>query len=199
MEDDGSIIETCTCGEIVSHTIISKITVAKLSKPTYTYNGKTKSPSVILKDSQGTVLRKDIDYTMTTPKGRKNVGKYTYTITFKGNYTGTKKLTLTILPMATSLTKVTKGKKAISVKWKKVSKQVTGYEVMYSTSKSFKKGKATKTKLVKKAKITSLKITKLTSKKTYYVKVRTYKTVKINGKITKVYSGWSKPKNLKTL
>ena len=70
---------------------------------------------------------------------------------------------------------------------------------MYSTSKSFKKGKATKTKLVKKAKITSLKITRLTSKKTYYVKVRTYKTVKINGKITKVYSGWSKPKNLKTL
>ena len=35
-------------------------------------------------------------------------------------------------------------------------------------------------------------------KKKYYVRVRTYKTVKVNGKNTKVYSSWSKVKTVKT-
>lgn len=46
----------------------------------------------------------------------------------------------------------------------------------------------------KKQKTTKYKVKKLKAKKKYYVRVRTYKTVK--GK--KVYSSWSKVKSIKT-
>ena len=62
-------------------------------------------------------------------------------------------------------------------------------------SVSFEKG--VKTSTIKKYKTTSKTISKLKSKKKYYVRVRTYKTVKINGKSTKLYSGWSKTKAVK--
>lgn len=39
---------------------------------------------------------------------------------------------------------------------------------------------------------------KLKAKKKYYVRVRTYKTVKFGGKSVKLYSGWSKAKSVTT-
>ena len=44
----------------------------------------------------------------------------------------------------------------------------------------------------------AVEVTKLKAKKKYYVRVRTYKKVKINGKSTKIYSGWSKVKTVVT-
>ena len=41
-------------------------------------------------------------------------------------------------------------------------------------------------------------VKKLKAKKKYYVRVRTYKTVKINGKSIRIYSGWSKAKTVTT-
>ena len=82
------------------------------------------------------------------------------------------------------------GKKSIKVTWKKV-KGIKGYQIQYSTNKKFKKGNKTIT--VKSTKSTSATIKKLKSKKTYYVRMRTYKIV--NGK--KVYSAWSKAKSVK--
>ncbi len=79
-----------------------------------------------------------------------------------------------------------KKKKSIKVTWKKVS-GASGYEVSYSLNKKFKKAKKkTTTK-------TSYTIKKLKKKKTYYVRVRAYKTV--NGK--KLYGGWSSAKKVK--
>ncbi len=86
-----------------------------------------------------------------------------------------------------------KGKKAFTAKWKKMGPQVTGYQVQYSKSKKFT-GKTTKVKTVSGEKKTSKKITKLSKKKTYYARVRTYKTVKG----VKYYSPWSKVKKVKT-
>lgn len=63
--------------------------------------------------------------------------------------------------------------------------------MQYSTSKKFKKAKTTTVKSYKKTKVT---VKKLKKRKTYYVHMRTYKTVK--GK--KYYSGWSKIKKVKT-
>lgn len=96
-----------------------------------------------------------------------------------------------------SISKATKTKKSFKATWKKVS-AVSGYEVQYSTSKKFT-NKTTKTKTVKdnKSKKPSLTVKKLKSKKTYYVRVRTYKNVKINGKSAKVYSSWSKVRSVK--
>lgn len=81
------------------------------------------------------------------------------------------------------------GKKKIKVSWKK-DKKASGYEITYSTKKSFK-GK--KTVVVKGNKATSKTIKKLKSKKKYFVKVRSYKKV---GKV-KVYGAYSKVKTVK--
>ena len=72
--------------------------------------------------------------------------------------------------------------------------QTTGYEIQYSTSSKFKEAK---TVAVTKNKTISKTITKLTSKKKYYVRIRTYKSVKVSGKTTKIYSDWSKVKSVK--
>ncbi len=92
--------------------------------------------------------------------------------------------------------KLTKAKKSFKVTWKKVS-GVTGYQIQYSTSKKFTK-KTTKSVTIKKNKTTSKTVKKLKAKKKYYVRVRTYKNVKLNGKTVKVYSSWTKAKTVKT-
>ncbi len=81
-------------------------------------------------------------------------------------------------------------KKKIKASWSKV-KGASGYQVMWSTYKNFSKNY--KTKSVK-AKYSSKTVTTAQSKKTYYVRVRAYKT--ISGK--KVYSQWSNTKKVKT-
>ena len=165
-----------------------------LSDTTYTYDGKTKTPTVTVKNSAGKVLKKNTDYTVSfSGKSRKAVGTYKVTIKMKGNYTGTKTLTFKINPAKTTVSKVTGGAKKLTVSITKKAAQTTGYEVQYSTSSKFTT-KTTKTKVITKSTTTKTTITKLTAKKTYYVRVRTYKTV--NGK--KYYSAWSAAKKAKT-
>lgn len=164
---------------------------ASLSTSSYTYTGKTRTPSVKV-SVNGKVLRTG-DYTVKYASGRKNVGKYSVKVTLKSGDKTSKTLYFKILPKKTSIKKVTKAKKAFTVKWKKQTKQVSGYQVQYSTSKKFT-AKTTKVKTIKSYKTTSKKVTKLKKKKTYYTRVRTYKTVKG----TKYYSGWSKAKSVKT-
>ena len=168
----------------------------KLSKTAYTYNGKVQRPGVTVKNSKGKALKNGTDYTVSYPKGMKNVGKYTVKVTLKGNYSGSKSMTYNINPKGTSVSKVTAAKKGFKVIWKKQTTQTTGYEVQYSTASNFKKGNKTVT--VSKNKTTSKSVSKLSAKKKYYVRVRTYKTVKIGGKSVKLYSGWSKAKSVTT-
>ena len=179
------------CGELLETKTIYKASNVKLKTTEYAYNGKVKTPAVVVKDSKGNTISSK-NYTLTKAMGRKNVGKYSYKITFKNQYKGTKTLYFTINPKSTSVKSLTKAKKAFTVKWSKVSSQATGYEIMYATNSKFTKGK--KTVKVTSYKTTSKKITKLSAKKTYYVKIRTYKTV--DGK--KYYSDWSKTKSVKT-
>lgn len=197
-KSDGSIGEKCSkCGMEKSRTVIYAVHTVQLSKISYAYNGKVQKPSVTIRDSQGNTLKNNTDYTISLPKGMKKAGRYTVTVTLKGNYKGTVKKIFDIVPKGTSIAKVTAKKKGFTVKWKKQSSQTTGYEIAYSTSRKFAK-KDTKTATVKKNKTTSKSISKLKAKKKYYVRVRTYKTVKSNGKTVKLYSGWSKVKTVKT-
>lgn len=94
-----------------------------------------------------------------------------------------------------SISKLSKGKKAITVKWKKV-KTIKGYQIQLATDKKFKKNKKTVT--ISKQKTTKTTVKKLKAKKKYYVRIRTYKNVKYKGKTIKVYSSWSKVKTIKT-
>jgi primosomal protein N' len=79
----------------------------------------------------------------------------------------------------------------VTVKWKKKSK-IMGYQIQYSTDSKFKKNK--KSIKIKKAKITSKKISNLKESKKYYFRIRTYKS---SNKKTR-YSKWSKVKSIKT-
>lgn len=177
-------VSTTTNSKNISQAVI------KLSKDTYTYNGKKKKPTITV-ELGDKVLTASKDYKVSY-KNNKNVGTATLTIKGIGDYNGTVSRTFKIVPKATSLSKISASGETISVKWKKQTKSVTGYEIQYSTSKSFTK-KTTETVTVAGAKKTKTTISGLKSGKKYYARVRTYKVV--NGK--KYYSGWSKVKNVK--
>ena len=194
---NGTFTAVCSvCGAEQTEVIYAAKTI-KLSKTSMTYNGKKQKPSVTITDAAGKRLKNGTDYKVTYPKKTQNVGKYTVTVTLKGNYTGTVKKTFTILPKNTAISKLTASKNTVTVKWKKQTKQTAGYEIQYSTSSKFTK-KTTKTVKVTKNSTTSKKITKLKAKKKYYVRIRTYQTVKVGKKSTKIYSGWSKAKTATT-
>lgn len=189
---NGSIVKKCTvCAKVASKSTIKYAKTFKLSTTSYTYDAKVKSPTVTVKDSAGKILKKNTHYTVTYANGRKNVGTYKVTIKMIGKYSGTKTLTFKINPAKTTVSKLTAGKKSITVAITKKSTQVTGYQIQYSISKTF--SKAT-TKTISSFKTTKYTLKSLGAKKTYYVRVRTYKTV---GK-TKYYSGWSTYKYVKT-
>ena len=193
---DGQSYKKCSvCGAVTGKSVIAKASNIKLNKTAYTYNGKVQKPSVTVKDSKGKALKYGTDYTVSYPKGMKNVGKYTVKVTLKGNYSGSKSMTYNINPKGTGVSKVTAAKKGFKVTWKKQATQTTGYQVQYSTNSKFKKAK---TVTISKNKTTSKSVGKLSAKKKYYVRVRTYKTVKVNGKNVKLYSGWSKAKSVTT-
>lgn len=192
----GSIMKTCTkCREQVKETIYAAKSI-KLSKTSGIYNGKKQKPSVTVKNSKGKIL-KNKDWTVTYPKAMKNVGSYIVTIKLKGNYKGNVKKTFQIVPKGTQISRIKAKKKGFVLKWKKQAVQTTGYEIVYSANKTFAK-KTAGTIVIGKNKTISKTVSKLKAGKKYYVKIRTYKTVKLNGKPKKWYSAWSKVKTVTT-
>ena len=160
---NGKIVNYCSvCKKTLSTTVIPKASSIKLKATSLTYNGKVRTPKVIVKDRTGKTLVKNTDYTVSYAKGRKYVGKYAVKITFKGKYSGTKMLYFTIKPKATSISSLTAGSKKFTVKWKKQATQTTGYQVQYSASSKFSKAK---TVTVGKNTTVSKKISKLSGKK----------------------------------
>ena len=194
--ETGTSVTSCAvCGKELSTATIPMVSEIALSQISYTYNGKVKTPAVIVKDSNGTVLQEGTDYEVTYTGNRKSIGQYTVCVTLKGKYTGTKELTFEIVPKGTKLTAKSGQKKAFTVKWKKQKKQISGYQIQYGTKKNFSKAK---TVTVKSKNTTKKKITGCAAKKTYYVRIRTYKNVKVNGKTKKIASSWSKTVKVKT-
>ena len=126
------------------------------------------------------------------PNGKsvKMVNAKTYTFVV-----GTKNCVVTVVyyktPVKTSITKISTGTKAFTVSWTKKT-GMNGYQISYSTKKSFSSS-TTKNKYAS-ASSSYKKISGLSQRKTYYVRIRTY-TLK-NGK--KVFSGWSSVKSVKT-
>lgn len=186
-ESGNSIIYLVKKGSTNDKKSVEKLKFSMTSSKTYT--GKSIKPSLTVKDGSKK-LKNGTDYKVTY-KNNKNIGKATVTVTGKGKYSGTKKLTFKILPKKTTISSAKSTKrKTITVKWKKDTK-VTGYVIQYSTDKNFKKNVEKIT--INKNKTTSAKITKLKSNKTYYVRVASYKKVD-----KKTYTGeYSKVKKVK--
>lgn len=194
---DGKLVTKCkSCGETLSTKKINKISSVKLSKSIYTYDKKAKKPTVTVKDSKGKKLKNGTDYTVTYASGRKSIGSYKVTVQLKGKkYSGKKTLTFRIAPAGTTVKSVKAGKAKVTVNWKQQTKNTSGYIIQCSTNKSFK-GSILTTVSSNKAK--SKQITKLSTKKQYYVRICTYKNVKKNGKTTKICSDWSNAVTVKT-
>ena len=190
---NGKIVSKCSCGSVKSTTTIYAPKTLTLSTTSYTYNGKTKKPTVKVKDSKGNTIS-STHYTVSYASGRKYVGKYKVTVKFRSTsskYTGTMSAYFKINPKGTTLKTPTAGSKSFTAKWTKQSTQTSGYQLQYSTSSKFTNAK---TVTISSNKTISKKITKLTAKKKYYVRIRTYKTV--SG--TKYYSAWSSVKTVTT-
>lgn len=195
LSKNGSITKKCKlCGKVTNSSVIYYPKTIRLSAIRYTYNKKIRTPSVIVKDCRQKGISSS-NYIISYPKGRKSPGQYTVKITFKGNYSGTKTLTFHILPKGTSIKKIKSEKKKVTVKWKKQTSQTTGYQIQYTTNKKFKKN--IKSVSIKKNKTVSQTISHLKAGKKYYIRIRTYKSVKIHKKNVRIYSKWSNIKAVK--
>lgn len=130
-------------------------------------------------------------------KASANGSKYQYRIYCYINdggqeYTGEASKAKTIYRLSRpAIKKLKAAKKAFTVYYSTNSKS-SGYQLQYSTKSNFTSG--TKTVTIKRPSTASKKLTKLSSKKKYYVRIRSYKTV---GGV-KYYSAWSSVKNVKT-
>ena len=198
MVKDGHITEKCTvCGKDGNKKTIAAVKFIRLSKTSYTYNGKMRKPSVTVTDRDEKRLKEGTDYTVSYPASSKNAGIYTIKVQFRGNYSGIEKTSFQITPKGTAIAGVSAKKKGFTVKWKKQKKQTDGYEIAFSTSSKFPK-KKTEIINIKGNVKASKTVSKLKAKKKYYIRIRTYKAVKAEGEQNKIYSGWSKPKTVKT-
>lgn len=167
---------------------LNKATV-KVANKTYTGKALKPAPTVTL---GGKTLKKGTDYTVSY-KNNKNCGMATVIVTGKGSYEGTKTGSFIIKPNKVTAKKLTSPKtKQVKLTWNKAAGGVDGYQILVGTNKGITAGK--KTLWVKKAATTAKTVSGLKAKKTYYAKIRAYKTVGSK----KYYGAWSAVKSVKT-
>ena len=163
-----------------------KATVSGISNKSYT--GKNITQSITAKYN-GKTLKNGTDYTVSY-SSNKSIGTATVKIAGKGSYTGTITKTFKINPAKQEIQKLTAKSKAFFVDWAQTG-SATGYEIQYATNSKFTSAK----KITITNKKTDTKtISKLSGKKKYYVRVRSYTTVKG----TKYYGAWSASKSVTT-
>ena len=165
---------------------ISDATISKIGSQIYT--GSAIQPQVTVKYQDETLVR-DTDYTVSY-ENNVNVGKAKVIVTGIGRFNDNSSVSFVINPARVSLSSLKAGKKTLTVKWKKCN-GIDGYEIQYSLKKSFS---GSKKLTVSKASAAKATIKGLKAKKTYYVRIRSYK--KVGGK--KYYSEWSKVLKKKT-
>ena len=163
-----------------------KATVSGISTKAFT--GKNITQSITVKYN-GKTLKKGTDYTVSY-SSNKNIGTATVKIAGKGSYTGTITKTFKINPAKQEIQKLTAKSKAFFVDWAQKG-SATGYEIQYATNSKFTSAKKVTITNKKTDKTT---ISKLSGKKKYYVRVRSYTTVKG----TKYYGAWSASKSVTT-
>ncbi len=168
--------------------------VVKVSSGSLVYTGKAQKPAVHVTDTAGNIISSG-SYQLLYQNNVK-VGRASVTVIFNGDQSTKITKYFDIVPKNVKGFRLISKAKRFIAKWKRQGVQTTGYEIQYSTSKKFKK-KASKTVTVKSNKVLSRKFSRNKAGKRYYVRIRTYKTVKTDGKMKKFYSGWSKVRSAK--
>ena len=163
-----------------------KATVSGISTKAFT--GKNITQSITVKYN-GKTLKNGTDYTVSY-SSNKNIGTATVKIAGKCSCTGTITKTFKINPAKQEIQKLTAKSKAFFVDWAQKG-SATGYEIQYATNSKFTSAKKVTITNNKTDKTT---ISKLSGNKKYYVRVRSYTTVKG----TKYYGAWSASKSVTT-
>ena len=176
--------------------------IIKVSKTSYVFTqGKTRTVELGATVTGGTLeyfsnnknVTVDQKGKVTIKKGFVGSAAITITATGEKFITATRNVFITVKPATTTISKKKALKKGFTIKYNKIS-NIKRYEIQYSTTSKFKKsGTVTKTTISNK-----LTVKKLKSKKKYYIRVRSYKTVRVNGVCVRLYSKWSKVKTVKT-
>ena len=163
-----------------------KATVSGISTKAFT--GRNITQSITVKYN-GKTLKNGTDYTVSYSNNKK-IGTATVKIAGKGSYTGTITKTFKINPAKQEIQKLTAKSKAFFVDWAQKG-SATGYEIQYATNSKFTSAKKF---TITNNKTDTKTISKLSGKKKYYVRVRSYTTVKG----TKYYGAWSASKSVTT-
>ena len=163
-----------------------KATISGISTKAFT--GKNITQNITVKYN-GKTLKNGTDYTVSYSNNKK-IGTATVKIAGKGSYTGTVTKTFKINPAKQEIQKLTAKSKAFFVDWAQKG-SATGYEIQYATNSKFTSAKKV---TIKNNKTDTKTISKLSGKKKYYVRVRSYTTVKG----TKYYGAWSASKSVTT-
>ena len=164
-DSNGKVVQTCSvCGKKVVDKVY-KIKKIALSQTTYARTSKKNTPKVVVTDSKGNKLQKNVDYTVKYASGRKAVGTYKVVVTFKGEYSGKKTLKFKVVPPVVKNVKVKAGTRSASLTWDR-NKFADVYVIYRATTKNGKFKKIASTNDL------GYTVTGLTSGKVYYFKVR---------------------------
>lgn len=159
------------------------ISSVKLDQSIYTYTGKTITPNVTITAEGGAILKKGTDYTVKYSGGRKNIGSYTATVTFKGKYSqyDAQVLKFDIVPLNVGTVDATVSTTSVSLNWKAIS-GVDGYRIYkYNASTN-------KYTLLGETSDTSYRVKSLSSGTSYIFSVKGYKKFGNTTYVSKSYS-----------
>lgn len=168
---------------------------AVITAKSVTLNQSTKKTSVFTAETDGKITLKSSNSKIVKVSGTKIIpvapGKVTLTITAARGQDyekASQKISVTVRPLTTSkLSLKSTAKKQATVSWT-AAKSISRYQIYYSQRSDMKNAKH----ITAKSSAKSAVLKNLTSKKKYYVRIRTYKTV--SGK--KYYSTWSSVKSV---
>ena len=189
---DGYVKYRCSsCGEeYIAQNIFAPVSVS-LSSLKVAYNGYEKYNNITVYDKLGNVIPAS-EYVVTYEDNILCGKAWVYVNFIGNNYKGELTSCFIIVPAKPTTVSLTAKKNKITFKWNKDT-TASGYEIQYSTSKSFSKSK-TKSVTITKNSTKSKTFSKLLKKKKYYVRIRAYKT--IDG--VRQFGSWSKKMSVKT-
>jgi len=154
----------------------------KLSVADMAWTGKQIKPTKFIYNGVSFAVKSNA--TVKKYGANKNIGKGTIQITGTGSFTGTKTITYNIVPKTNSVSRITAGKKQMTVTWSKVAavQNVTGYQIRVRS-----KGATAWNTFGFKPSVSSVIVTGLVTGRQYEIQSRSFKTV--SG--AKYYSAWS--------